>query len=269
MTCVHRALGLGLALTIGGIGYLGVASASDSDQASLESTETLCSNRSLLGTYLFEYVGRPAGDAPYSASGGFRFFDGWGNGWMAFTSVMSAELQTERFEYNIAPDCTGTIDYRSGTTSEHIFVHPRGDHFSWIDTRPGFVANGQDWRASRRGPILCSTATLKGSYVGSSRGNSAPPDTDALYAESWIQSFDGLGRVVGPYTSSDGESNVSIGTYVVNANCVGEIQYPTGAIFRIFVSPAGDALVGVDLVDDFGSLGSSYKVSDQLLFTAD
>lgn len=269
MTRMHRKLGLGLALTIGGIGCMGVAAASDTDQTNLEATGARCSNASLRGTYLFEYIARLAGDAPYSASGGFRYFDGQGSGRLVFTSVMSDTVQTERFRYSIASDCTGTIDYRSGATSEEIFVHPSGQNFAWIDTRPGFVATGQDWRSSQRAPTQCSTATLKGTYAGSSRGNTDPPGTDALYAVAGMNSFDGRGRVVARYTVSDGESGLVDGTYRVNANCIGQIRYPTGEIYRIFVSPAGDALVGVDLMDDFGSLGSAQKISDRLLLTAD
>jgi hypothetical protein len=269
MTPKNRALSLGLALTMTSFGGIGLAAASDTAEADLESTRQRCSDGSLLGTYLFEYVARPAANAPYNASGGYRYFDGRGAGRMVSSDVMTSTLQTERFRYSVEPDCTGTIDYRSGTTSEEIFVHPQGLNFSWLDTRPGFVASGQDWRSAKRAPSQCSTATLKGTYNASGRGNADPPGLDELFAEAGMESFDGQGRVLSRYINSAGESGVFAGTYRVSANCVGQVRFETGETYRIFVGPTGDDFVSVDLFDDFGSLGSGHKISDRLLVTED
>jgi hypothetical protein len=92
---------------------------------------------------------------------------------------------------------TAAINGRSGTTSEEI-SHPRGDRFSWIDTRPGLVATGRNWRSSKQPPKRCATATLKGTSAFSGRGRTAPPLADPS-AEAGIESFDGQVRYLARY----------------------------------------------------------------------
>jgi hypothetical protein len=252
-------------LAIGGICCAAVATPSDADAVDPESTGGTCSNRSLLGTYLFEYLAAPAGSDPIDISVGFRYFDGQGAGRLFYTGLDGRD-RTERFRYNVERDCTGTVAYRSGTTSETMFVHPEGINVAWIDTRPGFVAAGHDWRSSKRAPGQCSNATLRGTYSYISRGGTGTGPA-SRFAEAGLESFDGTGGLWNRYTDSNGEDAVVSGTYRIGANCIGRVTYETGEDYRIYIGPTGDAIVGVDLSDDFGRFGSEHKISNKLLVT--
>jgi hypothetical protein len=185
---------------------------------------------------------------------------------MVSGSLMTGELETQRFRYSVAPDCSATIYYRSGATPEEIFIHHSGDHFSWIDTRRGFVATGHDWRSSKRAPNRCSTATLKGTFAISSRGSTAPPIADP-WAAAGMESFDGQGRWLGRYRTSQGQGLVLGGNYRIDADCIGQVSFDTGETYRIFVGPSGEDYVGVDPMDDFGRLAFGHKMSNRLLVT--
>lgn len=265
MTRTNAILSLGLALTIGGICGVNVATASDVEATDPEATGDRCSNGSLLGTYLFEYAALPAGSDPYDIAVGFRYFDGRGVGRLIYTTS-EGENRTERFRYNVERDCTGTVNYSGGSTSEQMFVHPRGVNIAWIDTRPGFVAVGQDWRSSTRAPGRCSNATLKGTYSYTNRGSTG--GFAGRFAEAGLEVFDGKGRLMNRYTDSNGEQGVVTGTYRIGANCIGRVTYETGEDYRIYVGPTGDSLIGIDLSDELGRFGSEHKISDQFLFAA-
>ncbi|NCA70811.1 MAG: hypothetical protein EOM91_12020 [Sphingobacteriia bacterium] len=264
MTHKNRRLILGLALAMAG--FHGIAG---TVAAETESTKQFfigggCTNQSLFGTYLFEYIARPAGSQPIDATVGFRYFNGRGAGQMMFATA-AGEIQTEHFSYTLNPDCTGAIDYAAGTTSEQIFVHPRGEHFTWIDTRPGFAATGQDWRSSRQAPGHCSNATLKGTYNLSGRGNAGSPQEPIFYSEAGMDAFDGNGQVWARYRVSNGEEGLVAGTYRVDADCTGQVTFAPNETYRIFVGPTGADLVSVGLGNDFETLGSGNKISSRML----
>jgi hypothetical protein len=221
----------------------------------------------MLGTYLFEYFAAPAGTDPLDVSIGFRYFDGQGAGRLFYTTL-DGQDQTERFRYNVERNCTGTVSYSSGTVSESMFVHPQGVNVAWIDTRPGFVAAGHDWRSSKRAPGRCSNATLKGTYSYTSRGGTGAGPA-SRFAEAGLESFDGKGRLWNRYTDSNGDDAEVTGTYRIGSNCIGRVSYETGEDYRVYVGPTGEGLVGIDLSDDFGRLGSEYKISDRMLVTGD
>jgi hypothetical protein len=82
-----------------------------------------------------------------------------------------------------------------------------------------------------------------------------------------MESFDGKGRYVGRYRTSQGQSMVFAGTYRVDANCVGRVSFDTGETYRIFVGPSGEDFVGVDPMDDLGRLAFGHKMSNRLLVT--
>jgi hypothetical protein len=265
MTRTNPVLGMTLAMAIGGVYCVGIATASDPEATDLESTGGWCSNASLRGTYLFEYFAMPAGSDFHDISVGFRYFDGRGSGQLMYTTA-DGRSRTERFSYDVARNCTGTVAYSSGTTSEQMFVHPRGENVAWIDTRPGFVATGQDWRSSTRAPSRCSNATLKGTYSYTSAGHMGDVGNPAsLFAEAGLESFDGRGRVTNRYTDSNGQEGIVTGTYRVGTNCIGRVTYVSGEDYRIYVGPTGEAFVGIDLSDDLGRKGMEHKISDQTL----
>jgi hypothetical protein len=269
MTHKTRALSLSLVLALASVG--GLAAASEAPGADVDATGERCSNRSLVGTYLFEYLARPAGGADLAVAVGFRYFDGRGAGRLSYTTAAGRTART-RFRYDVEPDCTGTVEYASGFGAEDIFVHPRGQHFAWIDTRPGFAASGQDWLSSRRAPNGCSNATLRGTFSYGVRGTADPgaPPPSGFFAEAGLESFDGNGKLWNRFRDSNGETGVVTGSYRIGSNCIGRMTYATGETYRVYVSPSGDAVMNITIdPDDVRRYGSEHKISDRLLVTDD
>src|SRR5437868_3289603 len=107
-------------------------------------------------------------------------------------------------------------------------------------------------------PRRCSVATLKGLYVFSGTGFQRPPDSPP--GTPWVpkaivstNQFNGAGSASTPMIAianppfppfdSGGifaPPAGSDGTYTVNDDCSGTLQYPSGVAFKFFVDPSGD-----------------------------
>ena len=82
---------------------------------------------------------------------------------------------------------------------------------------------------------LCSTATLKGTYLYNESGVL----NDKAYAESGREVYDGKGHILLSYRGSNGSGGVEHATYSISADCIGRAVYPDGQVAESFISPDG------------------------------
>ena len=84
-------------------------------------------------------------------------------------------------------------------------------------------------------PVICSDATLKGTYLYHHTGilEGQP------YAESGREVYDGAGGIVLSFRGSDGAKGTERARYRVNADCTAKATYPDGQAAESFVSPDG------------------------------
>jgi len=233
-----------------------------------------CSNRSLLGTYMYAFVGfyeDAAGKRLLYQSVGIEYFDGQGKVRISHANSLGnspGDYETFEADYQIDANCVGRIEYDEGAP-DRIFVDPKGGHFTWIDTNEGAFKTSRDDRTSLLKPGHCSLATLKGTYSYSlfGSGNKASFLAD-LFAEAGLESFDGAGHLLNKYRDSDGVEEVVAGSYQINADCSGTATYGSGSdarTYQIFVGPSGQDMVFIDREVDFIKFGKESRISQGML----
>ncbi|NCA71620.1 MAG: hypothetical protein EOM91_16355 [Sphingobacteriia bacterium] len=232
-----------------------------------------CSDRSLLGIYIYSIVGRDAlpsdggTGGPY-AEAGQDVFDGQG---MVTTTYSSSHEQEQviRGRYSLDPDCTGKVTYSldGGTQKVHrIFVDPLGTRLSFIDTTDtteGYILGGEKIRVTPRDSALahCSTRLLQGTYSYSIHGAVTTPAGLRLFREAGLESFDGKGGIVNRFVDNLGNEATITGTYEIAPNCIGTASYASGGVYRIYLDPVGRHFAFVDLTAGAERSGLNTRIS--------
>jgi hypothetical protein len=100
-------------------------------------------------------------------------------------------------------------------------------------------------------PAECSLATLHGTYLFAYDGVRIEGNSRDTFAVAGFEVYDGRGnmRVVSTSSSNMGiDRNVHIGgTYNVNANCTGIVQYSNGTRYDLFIAPDGNTFVFIQI----------------------
>ncbi|WP_051766987.1 hypothetical protein [Saccharothrix syringae] len=115
-----------------------------------------CSNATLRGTYTFSEDGwtvSGTGTTPF-AFAGVQTYNGNGTGAGIVSSSFNGVITpatANTATYQVDADCTGTVAYtNSGVTSHFdIYLDPKGDSFTFIETDPGSVSAGVETRVSK------------------------------------------------------------------------------------------------------------------------
>jgi hypothetical protein len=142
-------IAIAVVLLVGGSGVVGARAV-----ASAVSTKgPHCTLATLKGTYLYENGGveiggstpgplSGAGAETYNGKGGITFIGSGSSNGTAF------HFQTGTGTYTVNPDCTGTEVDTNPTAHYDTFIDPTGNQYTWVETDPGIVAQGTEYRVS-------------------------------------------------------------------------------------------------------------------------
>lgn len=108
-----------------------------------------CSNRTLFGTYNYEFNGSRDDGKVLTREAGTEVYDGRGNLKViaSFNSVPGGvgTFQTARLTYVVYPNCTGVLSGDRGPYA-NIFVAPDGSSFTFVSIVQGQQISGQERR---------------------------------------------------------------------------------------------------------------------------
>jgi hypothetical protein len=245
-----------------------------------EERTPVCSEQTLKGTYLYYIQGRDAGMGDYSGwyrEAGMESFDGGGRVRNIFTDTLG-NSQLAEGRYGINPDCTGEAYYEDAeghVNRYHLFVDPRGKRFHFVEVGSTNAKSGQDKRVTRDlilfnepDPSRCSNASLQGTYIYSLNGSDPSLSwTEGYFAEAGIEYFDGVGNHNIDYSGSgeNGASQRLSGEYQIDGDCSGFVNYRfedgSELVYRVYVAPAGEGFVFIDLLGQFRNVGQNERVS--------
>lgn len=145
---------------------------------------------------------------------------------------------------------------RRPSASADAGVHSQTESVQDIQPRNAALA------VSGSSSAFCSTRTLRGTYQYREAGTwDGEP-----YRSSGLETFDGKGQIVGLATDSDtGESYRFTGTYEVDGNCHGRIEYSGGYLYHVYVSPDGETSEFIST--DVGEIlsGPAHRVSHRFI----
>lgn len=109
----------------------------------------VCSNRTLYGTYNYEFSGSRDDGKVLTREAGTEVYDGRGNLNViaSFNSVPGGvgTFQTARLTYVVYPNCTGVLSGDRGPYA-NIFVAPDGSSFTFVSIVQGQQISGQERR---------------------------------------------------------------------------------------------------------------------------
>lgn len=256
-----------------------------------------CSNASLKGTYLYSLYGTreatPEEPATIISEAGFELFDGHRTVVRHFTNA-KGEADTLVGEYDISVECEGVIRWHPTDQAEWstaVYIDPKGNLFSHIDTRTGYRSAGLKTRVSKaligqnghpprtnawettKEPAwakthpVCSNRTLSGTYVYEVIGNGTGDEDKwrTAFRESGNETFDGRGNIINRFTDSNGAVGTVVGSYAVDSDCTGTTTYldteGTTLTFDIYVSPYGDRFTFIDQDPSYTRCGENIRVS--------
>ena len=144
----------GVAAAAGALAVVGTASAAAHPAAR---TSSSCSKATLKGAYIFYNDGwLVAGgkSKPFSIAG-IDHFNGAGTGHGVSTFDVNGKVvnanSPNASTYTIKADCIGKIVYDTAGSIGHfnMYVSPSGHFFSLVETDPGSVGGGLEYRAAR------------------------------------------------------------------------------------------------------------------------
>ena len=144
-----------LILLVGVVGVLAVGAVyAKEDENEDKNVGAKCSEATLEGRYLFAYDGfeiKGNDNVPFAVAG-YQVFDGNGTqrGVSSF-SVNGKITENEPFSstYKVKADCTGTQVVEAAITTEYdLFIAPDGSMYTFVQTDPGTVASGSNFRAT-------------------------------------------------------------------------------------------------------------------------
>ena len=238
---------------------------------------SVCSNRSLQGTYLYQIIGRdavPEGQVtagPY-AEAGMDLFDG--NGQVTTTYSTSREQGTRIMgHYDIQADCSGQIVYpgENGPLRRYrVYVDPAGSRLAFIDVTDigrGYLLGGEKLRvAAQAAPLAnCSSQTLSGTFTYSVEGAVTTERGLKLFREAGMESYDGAGNIANRYTDNLGGTNTITGHYDIQPDCQGTATYASGGRYQLYADPLGQWFAFIDLTAGSQRGGRNHLISRQRL----
>jgi hypothetical protein len=110
-------------------------------------------------------------------------------------------------------------------------------------------------------PAECTLATLHGTYLFAYDGVRIEGNSRDPFAVAGFEAYDGRGnlRIVTTSSSNKGiDRNVnSGGTYTVNADCTGIVQYSDGTRYDLFIAPDGHTFVFIQT--NPGTVGAGFE----------
>lgn len=108
----------------------------------------------------------------------------------------------------------------------------------------------------------CSSKTLKGTYSYAAQGYEA----GSPFGESGMETYDGKGHVTGLGSDSSNPDNGSFsGTYTVNSDCTGAVDYGDDIVYNIYVKPDGSAFSFLDQTVGNVLAGEERRISKKLI----
>ncbi len=149
-------------LVVGVVAVLAVGTGFAKD----ENAGAKCSEATLRGTYLFAYDGvviegnAQEGNAQVPkfsevfAVAGYQVFNGNGNGRGVSSFSVNGEITRKEpytSTYIVKADCTATQVVEAGITTHYdLFIAPDGSMYTFVQTDPGTVASGSNFRATAK-----------------------------------------------------------------------------------------------------------------------
>ena len=116
--------------------------------------------------------------------------------------------------------------------------------------------------ASPASPSYCSIKTLKGTYSYAVQGY----ERSSAFGESGMETYDGKGKIIGLGSESANPDNIPFkGTYTVEANCTGALDYGDGNIYNIYVRPDGSGFSFLDRTPGNTLVGEETRISRKLI----
>lgn len=117
-----------------------------------QTERTVCSNRTLKGTYTYQFEGTRDDGTIRTREGGMKVYDGRGSMSVvaSFNSVPGGvySFQTTRLSYTVNANCTGVLSGRNGKYAD-IFVAPDESSFTFVSNVAGQQISGVETRVSR------------------------------------------------------------------------------------------------------------------------
>lgn len=108
----------------------------------------------------------------------------------------------------------------------------------------------------------CSNKTLKGTYSYAAQGYEA----GSPFGESGMETYDGKGTVTGLGSDSSNPDNGSFtGTYTVNSDCTGVVDYGDDILYNIYVKPDGSAFSFLDQTVGNVLVGEERRITKKLI----
>jgi hypothetical protein len=127
------------------------------------------------------------------------------------------------------------------------------------DAAPGTTAEGDTTIGTT--PAECSLATLDGTYLFAYEGVRIKGNSRDSFAVAGFEVYDGRGNMRIVTTSSSNKKidrNVHTGgTYTVNADCTGIVQYSDGTRYDLFIAPDGHTFVFIQT--NPGTVGAGFE----------
>lgn len=118
-----------------------------------EAKRLTCSNRTLFGTYTYQFEGTRDEGQVLTREAGMEVYDGRGGMSViaTFNSVPGgvASFQTTRLTYVVNPNCTGVLSGSRGPYAD-IFLAPDGSSFTFVSNVAGQQISGTEHRVSER-----------------------------------------------------------------------------------------------------------------------
>lgn len=130
-----------------------VALLANRDSKLSQAGKPVCSNRTLTGTYSYQFEGSRDEGRTLTREAGMEVYDGKGSMSViaTFNSIPGGvgSFQTTQLNYVVNPNCTGILSGKSGKYAD-IFVAPDGSSFNFISNVPGQQISGTETRISRK-----------------------------------------------------------------------------------------------------------------------
>ena len=118
----------------------------------------VCSNKTLKGTYTYQFEGTRDEGKTLTREAGMEVYDGEGTMSViaSFNSVPGSvfSFQTTQLTYTVNANCTGVLSGKSGPYAD-IFLAPDGSSFTFVSNVTGQQISGVETRVSRKAiPIM-------------------------------------------------------------------------------------------------------------------
>jgi hypothetical protein len=108
----------------------------------------------------------------------------------------------------------------------------------------------------------CTIKILKGTYSYAAQGN----ESGSPFSESGLETYDGKGGIVGLGSdSSNPENGPFNGTYSINGDCTGAVDYGDGIVYNIYVKPDGSSFSFLDKTPGNTLAGAETRISKKLI----